>query len=517
MANGNWHYDTTTMDFIAGDDSTTTAGLSWTMQAAKPELSNYSMIHSLSAPLAIQEPYTALPSTLPPMVNQLAQQATAGADSRFEQMVMLQNWFRSKFRYSLKTAPGDGNDALVHFLAPGKDGRVGYCEQFASAFAVMARTLDLPARVAVGFLEPTKAADGDWVYSAHDLHAWPEVYFQGSGWVRFEPTPAIRATSVPKYTQGQVVKPGGHRTNPGGGGRQTNEPSASASLKNPHVQPSSTGSSAGSHVPWVAVLGGLGGLVALIGLALVPGALRRAQRGRRLAGGAEEAWAELRDSAIDLGVGWPTGRSPHETGHRLAAWFGAEPDGSRPVRPPRGRGLAPGAEDALDRIVLTLERVRYARYADDTPGALADAVLTCVSALEHGCTASVLRRARLFPPSRVRVVASGPPSVPSATASRRPWPRAGSSTTWAERRRLASSSLRPLRRLRRVKVLLGASSCRRRAALRRRSACEQARRAARCGRCAPAPPGRTVLARAQDSSSWRRRHGVPNRSSIEPA
>ncbi len=399
VANGNWHYDTTTMDFIAGDDSTTTAGLSWTMQAAKPELSNYSMIHSLSAPLAVQEPYTALPSTLPPMVNQLARQATAGADSRFEQMVMLQNWFRSKFTYSLKTAPGDGNDALVRFLAPGKGGRVGYCEQFASAFAVMARTLDLPARVAVGFLEPTKAADGDWVYSAHDLHAWPEVYFQGSGWVRFEPTPATRATSVPKYTQGQVVKPGGQQTNPGGGGKQTDEPSASASLKNPHEQPSSTGSSAGSHVPWVAVLGGLGGLVALIGLALVPGAVRRAQRGRRLAGGAEEAWAELRDSAIDLGVGWPTGRSPHETGHRLAAWFGAEPDGSRPVRPPRGRGLAPGAEDALDRVVRTLERVRYARSADDTPGALADDVLTCVSALEHGCTASVLRRAHLFPPS----------------------------------------------------------------------------------------------------------------------
>ncbi len=56
---------------------------------------------------------------------------------------------------------------------------------------------------------------------------------------------------------------------------------------------------------------------------------------------------------IDLGVGWPSNRSPHETGYLLAAWFGPEPDGARLVRPPRGRGLAPGAEDALDRIVLT--------------------------------------------------------------------------------------------------------------------------------------------------------------------
>jgi hypothetical protein len=69
------------------------------------------------------------------------------------------------------------------------------------------------------------------------------------------------------------------------------------------------------------------------------------------------------------------------------------------VRPPRGRGLAPGAEDALDRIVLTLERVRYARYADDVPGALADDVRTCITSLEHGCTRGTLRRARWLPRS----------------------------------------------------------------------------------------------------------------------
>ncbi|MGA8245519.1 MAG: DUF3488 and transglutaminase-like domain-containing protein, partial [Nocardioides sp.] len=314
VAHGSWHYDTRTMDFIAGDDATTTAGLTWTMTAAKPELSNYSMIHSLSAPLTVQAPFTALPSTLPPLVSQLAQRVTAGSGSRFEEMVRLQDWFRSRFRYSLKTAPGDGNDALVRFLAPGKDGRVGYCEQFASAFAVMARTLNVPARVAVGFLEPSKAADGDWVYSAHDLHAWPEVYFQGSGWVRFEPTPATRAGSVPKYTVGQVTKPSGHHTNPAGGGRQTGDPSASQSIRNPHTKTSTTGSSSGTHLPWLVLLSLLGLLVVLAGLTLVPGVVRRSRRRHRLAGGAEDAWAELHDSAVDLGVAWPTGRSPHETG-----------------------------------------------------------------------------------------------------------------------------------------------------------------------------------------------------------
>ncbi len=117
---------------------------------------------------------------------------------------MLQNWFRETggFRYSLKTqAVGSGNPALLHFLFKGPGGRVGYCEQFATAYAVMARTLQIPARVAVGFLQPHQGRKpGEWVYKAHDLHAWPELYFQGSGWVRFEPTPGNRAATTPSYT-----------------------------------------------------------------------------------------------------------------------------------------------------------------------------------------------------------------------------------------------------------------------------------------------------------------------------
>jgi hypothetical protein len=402
-ATGDWHWDATTMDFIAGNDQTSTTGLSWTMTSSKPNLSSYSMIHSLSAPLPIQTTYTALPSTLPSLVSDLAAKVTATATSRFQRAVMLQNWFRSTghFRYSLKTAPGDGNNALLTFLSRANGGRVGYCEQFASAFAVMARTLSIPARVAVGFLQPTRAANGDWIYSAHDLHAWPELYFHGSGWVRFEPTPAARMGSAPPtYTTGAVRKPGSQKTDSAGGGKTATDPTSAPTTKQAHNKTSaSTGSSSGVHVPWLQILVGLATLLLLACLALVPGAVRRARRRRRLAGGVEEAWAELRDTAIDLGVSWPRGRSPHETGHRLVGWFGAEPDGPPPLRPPRGRGLAPGAEDALGRVVLALERVRYARSADDVPGALADDVGTCIEALEHGSNRRALRRAAWLPRS----------------------------------------------------------------------------------------------------------------------
>jgi transglutaminase-like putative cysteine protease len=396
---GDWHWDVNTMDFIAGNGSTNTTGLTWTMTALNPRLSNFSMINSLTAPTSMQQAYTALPTSLPSYVSDLAKQVTRDGHSRFERAVMLQNWFRDNFRYSLKTEEGDGNQALLDFLTSGKGHRVGYCEQFAAAFAVMARTLDIPARVAIGFLSPHKVAKDKFVFSAHDMHAWPEVYFRGSGWVRFEPTPGRRTGAAPAYTTAQVIKPQNPTDGPtSNGGKTATDPTSKATKRLNDVTPS-TGSSSGTQVPWAGILLTVLALAVLGGLAFVPGTIRRRRRSRRLRDGAEAAWAELRDSALDLGVAWPMSRSPHETGQQLAAWFGPEPDGPPLTRPPRGRGLAPGAEDALDRIVLTLERVRYARYADDTPGALAEDVRSCISALEHGCTRRTLRRAHWLPRS----------------------------------------------------------------------------------------------------------------------
>ena len=76
--------------------------------------------------------------------------------------------------------------------------------EYAPDGATLGRVLGIPARVAIGFLSPEPDGPHTWVYSSHDMHAWPELYFQGSGWVRFEPTPASQAPDVPAYTSGQL-------------------------------------------------------------------------------------------------------------------------------------------------------------------------------------------------------------------------------------------------------------------------------------------------------------------------
>ncbi len=207
-APGDWRYDRSTMDFISAREGQTTAGLSYRLRSLVLTPSAEQLANAISAPLSVYTPNTSLPDRLPDYVRQLARGVTAGKVTRFEQAVALQQFFREDggFRYSTRRSSGNGTDDLLRFLRPGRDGRVGYCEQFAAAMALMGRTLGIPSRVAVGFLHPDRTGADTYVYSTHDLHAWPEMYFGGVGWVRFEPTPPGRAGDVPGYTTQQIAQ-----------------------------------------------------------------------------------------------------------------------------------------------------------------------------------------------------------------------------------------------------------------------------------------------------------------------
>ncbi|MDT7619699.1 MAG: hypothetical protein QOF99_600 [Pseudonocardiales bacterium] len=187
---GRWHYDV-----LSGTAFTDlpTHELTWTERAGLP---NPSVATLENIPPATDVSPTFLDTSgVDPRITAIAKAVTRQAHTPFDRTVALNRYFLDPafgFKYSLKTRPGNSGDALVDFLTNGK---TGYCEQFASAMAVMLRTVGVPARVAVGF----SAGKDNGTYrsiTTGDAHAWVEAYFAGIGWLTFDPTPLDDGRSV---------------------------------------------------------------------------------------------------------------------------------------------------------------------------------------------------------------------------------------------------------------------------------------------------------------------------------
>ena len=147
----------------------------------------------------------------------------------------------------------DNGSAILEFLRTKR----GFCVQFASAYAVMARSLGIPARVAVGFTPGTQAADGRYHVTSHDAHAWPEICLDGLGWTHlFDPTPAaVRArrraaarspttpSSPPPATGPDRRPPPRRATSPTAGGSGTDAPSGTDARQRPRSAPDTATSS----------------------------------------------------------------------------------------------------------------------------------------------------------------------------------------------------------------------------------------------------------------------------------
>lgn len=414
QAEGDWRFDPTTMDFLAADDDLDTRGMDYTLTALEPDYGTDGRYFRDPAGGAVPDELLELPSGIPALVRDLARSVTAPASNDYERAVILQRFFRETggFTYDLEDAPnGTGNGTLEAFLSP--DGRVGYCEQFASAMAVMARILGIPSRVAVGFLEPDAIGDDLYEYSSHDLHAWPELYFAGAGWVRFEPTPSGRVESVPDYTRASAPDSGTENTgaatsqSASSGGTATVAPNPAAT-KPTETSEATADETAGaeSHLGRTLAIGG--GLLVLLllvaALVLGPRSVRGTARRTRLGGGPDELWTELHATSVDLGLPWPAGRSPREIGTVLVGLL-ADPDAAPLERPRTGPDVAPQAADALERLVDAVERTRYARPGSpaavavaERTAAEADAALV-VAALTAGVTPRTRRRAEWLPRS----------------------------------------------------------------------------------------------------------------------
>ena len=135
----------------------------------------------------IRTTYLQLPHSLDPRIPELARQITRAETNPYDKSVALESYLQHNFSYTLNLAGKPGQDPLTHFLF---ETRAGHCEYFASAMAVMLRTLGIPSREVNGFL-PGEFNDvgGDYIVRASDAHSWVEAYFPGSGWITFDPTP----------------------------------------------------------------------------------------------------------------------------------------------------------------------------------------------------------------------------------------------------------------------------------------------------------------------------------------
>ena len=423
FAVGDWRYDTSTLDFIAADDDLNAAGSSYQMTEVVLDYDGVDLAEAPSWAGKVSRDYIALPDDFPSVVRSLAQEVTRDHPTRYEKAVALQDWFRvgGGFKYSLDNVDtGNGTDELVTFLTEGEGGRVGYCEQFSASMAVMARSLGIPARVAVGFLEPDQLGPRTWEYSSYDLHAWPELYFSGAGWVRFEPTPGDRAEAVPSYTLDRI--PTDEPTDDPNQGQSPDDPNQSLG---PDRQPDpgalpegDTGSTGDDGLALVPVLLGGGGALLVVLLALTPRLARGAAARRRLQGGIEPAWAEIRATSIDLGLPWPEHRSPRETRSHLLPWLGSTDPAETRQRPVRGPDAAPEAAAALDRVVDRQEQERYARPGGVTGTAHHDPAVVhdteaVVAALRGGASDRAVRRATWWPTSVLPWRAGATPTAAS--------------------------------------------------------------------------------------------------------
>ena len=269
-----------------------------------------------------------LPAELTSSVRITAEQATADATTPYDKAMALQTFFRDTggFVYDLSVRPGHGDNAIDEFLHD----RRGYCEQFAGTFAAMARSIGLPARVAVGFT-PGISTPGNpdrYQVKGEHAHAWPEVYLGEYGWVPFEPTPGRGAPNATSYTgiAPAQFEPGGSTTTSVAPGTSVTPSTAAGAQTGSNSDPrekdlasGGSGSTGQGSSTWSTRLT-LAGLVAL-GLAaaylvVVPGglALRRRRRRARAVDASSRvqvAWIESEEALAVAGeVRRPAETSP---------------------------------------------------------------------------------------------------------------------------------------------------------------------------------------------------------------
>ncbi len=159
-----------------------------------------------------------IPDDVAAGIQAIAEQWTAGAANDYERILAIQDHLNddSVFTYDTDVPARGDSFTILQFLTETKR---GFCQQFASAMAIMLRTLGFPTRIAEGYTPGERDPNtGAWHVTTEELHAWVEVEFPTYGWLAFEPTPNRTNPIANEYQNPVVSCPPGTPGCPGGAG-----------------------------------------------------------------------------------------------------------------------------------------------------------------------------------------------------------------------------------------------------------------------------------------------------------
>ncbi|MGY1743263.1 MULTISPECIES: transglutaminase family protein [unclassified Blastococcus] len=393
-----WRFDRASAT-VFSPGVTTTPGLTYVTTGVEPQPTPEQLAGAGELSPAAPEAALAAPPLLDEAVAEQVRTLTAGATTPAERVQAVYGWMTDPANgwvYSLTTEPGTTGDDLADFL----ENRRGYCEQYAGAMAAMVRAAGVPSRVVLGYTPGITQPDGSRLVTSNDAHAWVEVYFDGVGWVPYDPTPidSDRAVALP-----WAPRPPDQEVDP-----RTDLPTAPLPVPAPTEAPVDrvdgevpAAGAARADTGWAgAVLPVAAAVLGAAALVAAPAGLRTLQRRRRLAtGSAAAAWDELAATARDLGLPWDPWETPRQVAVRLArALPGAPPPGRGAHRSDGGRGA--GAREAVDRLARAEEAASYARPGSGPgPEELARAVHVARRGLLAAAEPRVRLRALLLPAS----------------------------------------------------------------------------------------------------------------------
>lgn len=362
--NGRWAYDPGNLSILAIDGGST-AQQDYLVRSVEPALTRERLqVIPPANPDSVPEQFLALPDSMPGVIRSTTASVIEGITNPYSQAIAIQSFLRGpSFVYSVD-APVDGGydgnslDVMARFL----ESKSGYCVHYAGTMAVMARVAGIPSRVAVGyapgsptgetFRGPDDEQFTEFTVNSKDAHAWPELYFEGVGWVRFEPTPSRGA--VPEYAFATVV-PTGPVPNEGNLNPGTGALDPSTSTPFPDAEEEESAQTARQSAERSSTLGIILSVL-LVVLALTPLAWRLLRTGRRRrsvtgntagVGAATVAWAETVEAAADYGIPPLPTDTPRTFEQRLRQ---------------RGR-FDDDAAGALERLRRSYEEEEYAEFA----------------------------------------------------------------------------------------------------------------------------------------------------------